>query len=629
MLTKAKKSILKRFEEEFIRTTDTLWENEIAANLFVASSMLGTVTVVALMWLANYIGIMDVDPSFMKSISLTSIVELLIPAGLCYYFKGRKKWLKIVMLLTYTIVCSRIESAMTYAVPLIMACPVVMSIRYYSRPICVSTAILTVILSGLASYYGIKQGQGLMDANYVRFFEGAVLQLGNGSLKDAIRQSGMVDFSKSRTAYMLRAYTPKLLMYLMIAAVCVEISKRGRIAIFSQQAETRKSEKIATELNLASSIQANMLPNIFPAFPEYSDFDIYATMTPAKAVGGDFYDFFMIDEKHLAMVIADVSGKGIPAAMFMVIAKTLIKDHSQLGLSPADVFSRINDLLCEGNEAGLFVTAWMGVLDIDSGELVYANAGHNPPVVMLDGKVSYLRSKPGFVLAGLEHYKFTQQTLKLHKGDKIFLYTDGATEATNSNEELYGEERLISCLRSLGKDASCTQALRAVRADIDAFVKDAEQFDDLTLLAFDYTPKNKDKETVERTFDATDEKLHEAMAFVEEGLEAHEADMKSTMAITVALEEMFVNIAHYAYPDSTGKATIGMSFDNDEVEIYLIDSGIPFNPLEKEDPDIKASIEEREVGGLGIFMVKQSMDECHYERRNGQNVFTMRRKIRQ
>ena len=629
MLTKAKKSILKRFEEEFIRTTDTLWENEIAANLFVASSMLGTVAVVALMWLANYIGIMDVDPSFMKSISLTSIVELLIPAGLCYYFKGRKKWLKIVMLLTYTIVCSRIESVMTYAVPLIMACPVVMSIRYYSRPICVSTAILTVMLSGLASYYGIKQGQGLMDANYVRFFEGAVLQLGNGSLKDAIRQSGMVDFSKSWTAYMLRAYTPKLLMYLMIAAVCVEISKRGRIAIFSQQAETRKSEKIATELNLASSIQANMLPNIFPAFPEYSDFDIYATMTPAKAVGGDFYDFFMTDEKHLAMVIADVSGKGIPAAMFMVIAKTLIKDHSQLGLSPADVFSRINDLLCEGNEAGLFVTAWMGVLDIDSGELVYANAGHNPPVVMLDGKVSYLRSKPGFVLAGLEHYKFTQQTLKLHKGDKIFLYTDGATEATNSNEELYGEERLISCLRSLGKDASCTQALRAVRADIDAFVKDAEQFDDLTLLAFDYTPKNKDKETVERTFDATDEKLHEAMAFVEEGLEAHEADMKSTMAITVALEEMFVNIAHYAYPDSTGKATIGMSFDNDEVEIYLIDSGIPFNPLEKEDPDIKASIEEREVGGLGIFMVKQSMDECHYERRNGQNVFTMRRKIRQ
>ena len=628
MLVKAKKSLIKRFEEEFIRTTDTLWENEINANLFVASSMIGTVAVVALMWLANIVGIMDVDPTFMRRISLASIGELLIPAGLCYYFKGRKKWLKVVMLLTYTIVCARIESAMTYAVPLIMACPIIMSIRYYSRPVCVSTAILTVLLSGLASYFGIKMGQGMMDSNYVRFLEGAVLQLGSGSLKDAIRQSGMVDFSGSWTSYVLRAYLPKLAMYLMIASVCVEISKRGRIAIFSQQAETRKSEKIATELNLASSIQANMLPNIFPAFPEYNDFDIYATMTPAREVGGDFYDFFMVDEKHLALVIADVSGKGIPAAMFMVIAKTLIKDHSQLGLSPAEVFTKVNNLLCEGNEAGLFVTAWMGVLNIDSGELTYANAGHNPPVVMLDGEISYLRSKPGFVLAGLEGYRFSEQTMTLHKGDKIFLYTDGATESSNSEKELYGEDRLISCLKKLGKDVSCTQALRAVREDIDAFVKDAEQFDDLTLLAFDYTPKNKDKETVERTFDATDEKLHEAMAFVEEGLEAHEADMKSTMAITVALEEMFVNIAHYAYPDSKGKATIGMSFDNDEVEIYLIDSGIPFNPLEKEDPNVKASIEEREVGGLGIFMVKQSMDECHYERRNGQNIFTMKRKIR-
>lgn len=144
----------------------------------------------------------------------------------------------------------------------------------------------------------------------------------------------------------------------------------------------------------------------------------------------------------------------------------------------------------------------------------------------------------------------------------------------------------------------------------------------------DRTPENKDKETVERIFDAKDEKLYEVMAFIEEGLEVHEADAKSTMAISVAVEEMFVNISHYAYPDSSGKATIGMRFDHDEVEICLIDSGIPFNPLEKEDPDIKADAEERDIGGLGILMVKKSMDECHYERRNGQNIFTMRKRIR-
>ncbi|MBQ6478030.1 MAG: SpoIIE family protein phosphatase [Erysipelotrichaceae bacterium] len=628
MLIKVKKGVIKRFEEEFIRTTDTLWESEVAANLLVARVLIGTAMIIMTVLLIDYAGILDIDHAFMTRIGLFSITILLIPAGLCLYFKGRKKWLKILMLLTYTFVCAGIEATMTYNVPLIMICPVVMSVRYYSRPICVSTAILTTLLSGFASYYGIKMGHGLMDLNYIQFLQNAVISLENGSLKDAILNSGATDFAASWTAYMGKAYLPKLLMYGMVATVCAEIAKRGRIAIFSQQAETRKTEKIATELNLASSIQANMLPNIFPAFPEYDGFDIYAAMTPAKAVGGDFYDFFMVDDKHLAMVIADVSGKGIPAAMFMVIAKTLIKDHSQLGLSPGEVFTRVNDLLCEGNEAGLFVTAWMGVLDIENGELVYVNAGHNPPVIMLDGEISYLHSKPGFVLAGMEGYRFTQQNLTLHKGDKIFLYTDGATESCNSENELYGEERLISCLKRLGKNASCTQALKAVRSDIDAFVKDAEQFDDLTLLAFDYTPKNKDKETVEKTFDATDEKLHEVMAFVEEGLEAHGADMKSTMAISVALEEMFVNISHYAYPENKGKATIGMSFDHDEVEIYLIDNGIPFNPLDKEDPDIKAGIEEREVGGLGIFMVKQSMDECRYERRNGQNIFTMRRKIR-
>ena len=628
MLVKVKKGIIKRIEEEFLRTTDTLWENEVAANLLVARILIGTAAIILAVLLADYAGIMDIDKTFMFRISTASITALLIPAGLCLYFKGRKKWLKVLMLLTYAFVCAGIEATMTYNVPLIMACPIVMAVRYYSRPVCVSTAVLTTLLSGFASYYGIKMGKGLMDLNYLQFFPGSLLNLTDGSLKEAIVNSTAADYASSWPIYMERAYLPKLLMYWMIATVCAEIAKRGRLAIFSQQAETRKTEKIATELNLASSIQANMLPNIFPAFPEYNDFDIYATMTPAKAVGGDFYDFFMVDEKHLAMVIADVSGKGIPAAMFMVIAKTLIKDHSQLGLSPAEVFTRVNDLLCEGNEAELFVTAWMGFLNIESGELVYVNAGHNPPIMMLDGEVSYLRSRPGFVLAGMEGYRFTQQTMTLHRGDKIFLYTDGATESSNIGGELYGEDRLISCLKGLDKDISCTEALRAVRSDIDAFVKDAEQFDDLTLLAFDYTPKNKDKETVERTFDATDEKLHEVMAFVEEGLEAHEADMKSTMAITVALEEMFVNISHYAYPDTTGKATVGMRFDHDEVEIYLIDSGIPFDPLEKEDPDIKASIEEREVGGLGIFMVKQSMDECRYERRNGQNIFTMKRKIR-
>ena len=370
-----------------------------------------------------------------------------------------------------------------------------------------------------------------------------------------------------------------------------------------------------------------MLPNIFPAFPDRQDFDIYATMTPAKEVGGDFYDFFMIDNNHIALVVGDVSGKGIPAAMFMVIAKTLIKDHAQLGLEPKEVFTRVNNLLCEGNEAGLFVTAWLGIVDLITGEMTYVNAGHNPPVIRINGEIKYLSQKPGFILAGMEGYKYTQDKIKLNKGDGIFLYTDGATEATNKDSQLYGEERLIKCL-SPQNAATCAEALQSVRHSIDEFVSDADQFDDLTLLAFRYGDKIEGKETAERTFDAKVENLHEVLDFISQQLESHDASLKVVMTLQMAVEELFVNIASYAYTDNSGKATIGINFSDNQAKIYLIDNGKPFNPLEKEDPDVNAKAEEREVGGLGIYMVKNSVDSCLYERRNNENIFTIINKLR-
>ena len=629
MVQKVKRSFLKTIEEEFIRTTDTLWENEVQANLFVARVMLGTAVIDIVFILLGLLHVVDISSNEVLGILLQSFLELVIPAALCLYLKGQKKWLKILLLIEYTIVLARVESVLTHNVTLCMVFPVVLSIRYYSRPVTSFIAFFTVLLSGFADYAAIMWKLGRIDMNMLRLPAGTVLKFDElVRIRQVVMEQATVDYNDLWMQTLRHSYVPKLILYSMIAIMCSEIAKRGRAAIFDQQSETQKTERISTELNLASSIQANMLPNIFPAFPERFEFDIYATMTPAKEVGGDFYDFFMVDEDHLAMVMADVSGKGIPAAMFMVIAKTLIKDHTQLGLYPADVFTRVNNLLCEGNEAGLFVTAWMGVLDLNNGELIYANAGHNPPVIKQNGEIKYLHCKPGFVLAGMEDYQYKEYSLMLSKGDKLFLYTDGATEATNINKELYGEERLLNCLKSLGPNMNCADALHAVRADIDKFVGEAEQFDDLTLLAFDFTPKSKEKETIERTFDATDEKLHDVLAFVEEGLESHEASMKATMAITVALEEMFVNIAHYAYPDKPGKATIGMHFNDDEVELHLIDNGIPFNPLAKEDPDITLQAEDRQIGGLGIYMVKQSMDHCEYYRRSNENHFIMRRKIK-
>ena len=252
---------------------------------------------------------------------------------------------------------------------------------------------------------------------------------------------------------------------------------------------TAEKERIGAELNVATQIQADMLPRIFPAFPEREEFDVYATMNPAKEVGGDFYDFFLVDDDHLAVVIADVSGKGVPAALFMVIAKTLIKNHAQNQEAPGTVFTQTNEQLCEGNDAGLFVTGWMGVLEISTGKFVYVNAGHNPPLLKrAGGTFEWLKSRPGFVLAGMEGVRYRENTLQLEPGDRLYLYTDGVTEATNSREELFGDERLQNALNEY-MDLPVEQFLPKIKECIDAFVGDADQFDDITMLALDYQSK--------------------------------------------------------------------------------------------------------------------------------------------
>lgn len=251
-------------------------------------------------------------------------------------------------------------------------------------------------------------------------------------------------------------------------------------------AVTAEKERIGAELDVATHIQKSMLPCIFPAFPERKEFDVYATMNPAKEVGGDFYDFFMVDDTHLAVVMADVSGKGVPAALFMVIGKTLIKDHTQPGKSLGEVFTDVNNMLCDSNSEGLFITAFEGVLDLVTGEFRYVNAGHEPPYLCKQGEgFEAYKIRAGFVLAGMEDLRYREGSLQLSPGDRIFLYTDGVTEATDGANQLYGSERLHRVLNA-NLDADPETLLPAVKADVDQFVGDAPQFDDITMLCLAY-----------------------------------------------------------------------------------------------------------------------------------------------
>ena len=279
---------------------------------------------------------------------------------------------------------------------------------------------------------------------------------------------------------------------LMIIIVCFRIIYQKKIESMQRKhKEEVEKERITTELNTATKIQADMLPR---EFPDSDIFDLYASMDPAKEVGGDFYDFFMTDENHIALVMADVSGKGVPSALFMVIAKTLIKNRAQMGGTPGEILRDVNDQLCEGNEAGLFVTVWLAVIDVTTGKGLAANAGHEHPALMHDGRFGLVEYKHSLVLAAYEGMRFREHEFALSPGDCLFVYTDGVPEATNKDKEMFGAERMLSALNR-DPQAVPEALLRSVREDIDAFVSDAEQFDDITMMCFRYKGNTNGQDT--------------------------------------------------------------------------------------------------------------------------------------
>ncbi len=245
---------------------------------------------------------------------------------------------------------------------------------------------------------------------------------------------------------------------------------------------TAEKERIKTELSLATRIQASMLPNTFPPFPNRKEFDIYASMTPAKEVGGDFYDFFFTDDDHLCMTIADVSGKGVPAALFMMAAKIIFANYAKMGKSPSEILTAGNTAICAHNYEDMFVTVWLGILEISTGKLQAANAGHEYPAIKkAGGNFELFKDKHGFVIGGMEGMKYRQYEIQMEKGDTLFLYTDGVPEATDKNNQLFGTERMLAAL-NISPDGSPKQILENVRRETDRFADGVQQFDDLTML---------------------------------------------------------------------------------------------------------------------------------------------------
>lgn len=625
-MEKKKQNFFQRRTVDHSTHSAVFWPNEIQANILTAVAMCISTSVLILCWLLNVIGFFETGKAI-NSVALFCSIEMLVPAILCFIFKGQKKWLKYVMMIAYVFALGHIDMVLSYNVTIIMVVPVVISCRYYSHYMTAQIAMLTVVAFLASTIFGSYYNLGSLDLNFygAKWATDITIRAGE-TIKESLFRQGLVDPQTRMRTLLLLGFIPKWLNFSVISVVCLLIARRGYEMVINQAEISTKNAHIESELNLASDIQANMLPSIFPPFPDHKEFDIFALMNPAREVGGDFYDFFMVDDIHVAVVIGDVSGKGVPAALFMVTAKTLIKDHAQLGLNPEEVLTRVNKILCDGNDANLFVTGWIGILNIKTGVLKYANAGHNAPLLKNGNyPYQYLKSTPGFVLAGIDTYKYKQSEITLQKGSKLFLYTDGVTEATRNDDTLYGEERLLKYINTLAY-ASVEETIKGIRKDIDLFIEDAEQFDDITMLVLEY--KNALEVGKEIFLDATDDNLQLALDFIEESLTEFSIEMQYATPIAIAIEEVYVNVAHYGYVGRSGKIKILCDMDGDDIVITVKDKGIPFNPLSKADPDINQSAEERKIGGLGIFMVKKIMDSVNYEYKDEMNILIMRKKVK-
>ena len=385
--------------------------------------------------------------------------------------------------------------------------------------------------------------------------------------------------------------------------------------------------RIEGELQTARSIQMSMLPKTFPPYPDRDDIDIYGQLMPAKEVGGDLFDFFIRDEK-LFFCIGDVSGKGVPASLLMAVTRSLFRTVSSHEAMPSRIMTAINESISEDNESNMFVTLFIGVLDLPTGRLRYTNAGHDEPILIGNVGIGHLPCKPNIPVGIDPDWKFTTQEDVINSQTTIFLYTDGLTEAENLRHEQFQEERVLdtACEAERKPDKFIEHMTKVVHD----FVGNAEQSDDQTMLAIQYSKEQDDNTRLDRSLKLTNDldEVHQLAAFVDEVCETIGLDMSLTMSLNLAIEEAVVNVIDYAYPAGTkGDILIETRANEQYLKIVINDWGTPFDPTAKGDVDTTLSAEERPIGGLGIHLVRQIMDSINYERTDGKNVLTLRKKI--
>ena len=386
---------------------------------------------------------------------------------------------------------------------------------------------------------------------------------------------------------------------------------------------TVNKERIESELRIARAIQLGMVPKVFPPFPEREDVDLFARVIPAREVGGDLYDFFIEDEK-LYFIIGDVSGKGVPASLVMAVTCRLFRTVASYVKTPEGIMTTLNNALSESNESNMFCTAFVGILDLKSGCLQYCNAGHNPPVVVKDdGEAEVLKVERNIAMGVWYDFTFKGEACHIDRGSTLFLYTDGVSEAENVNKALYGEERLVQLLQT--QDLQSPRAITEhVLEDLDRYTEGADQSDDITILCCRLSDKPEDLNFQQIVLKNNIEEIARMAAFLEQIAEEFNLSMENAFNINLAIEEAVTNVIMYAYPkDEEHEFTLMVRHVDDRLIFKLVDSGKEFDPTVMPEADVTLSLEERPIGGLGIFLIRRVMNTVKYHRMDGKNVLTM------
>ena len=409
-----------------------------------------------------------------------------------------------------------------------------------------------------------------------------------------------------------------LLGLVLLAMMLIHSSRTNKKLLES----TAKNQRMENELYVAGAIQTAMLPKVFPPFQDLRNVNVYGTVKPAKEVGGDLYDFYVRHDK-LFFCIGDVSGKGVPASLVMAMTRSLFRSITSHDEDAASVMTKMNKAFVEQNTQNMFLTLFIGILDCQTGKLDYCNAGHNAPVLVESqkSKVERLNVVPNLPLGVEGEWEFTAQQVQMAYNDLLFLYTDGLTEAERSSHEQFGEERMMKGLAmSDYRLMSPRKLVEKMQAEVEAFVDGADQSDDLTMMAIRYQlPALIMRNDIQQ------------IPTLEEWVESIGVPQELNMQMNLALEEVVTNVMLYAYPGQSGQVLVESGkwkVERGEKLIFTItDSGIPFDPTQKEEVDITLSAEERPIGGLGIHLVRQIMDEVKYERINNQNILTLVKKL--